>query len=246
MSQELMFEIHEGLPREGVGRDVYTRQAYEMLPQLDEPRILDIGCGSGAPTLELARLSGGQVTALDVHQPFLDVLARRAEAAGLSERITIVNGSMLSMGFPDESFDLVWSEGSIFIVGFDKGIEDWRRLIRPGGFLAVHEVAWLRTNPPAEVRDFWSEAYPAIRSIPDNLAAISARGYEVIDHFALPEDAWWVEYYRPLEKRLRELRVKYASDAEAQAFLDQSQLEIDMLRKHPGWYSSAFFVLRRP
>jgi len=150
MSERLIFEVHEGLPRQGVGRDVYTRRAYEMLPQLDAPRILDIGCGCGAPTLELARSSGGQVTALDVHQPFLDELARRAVSAGLADRINVVQGSMLSMGFPDESFDLLWSEGSIFIVGFDQGLRQWRRLIRPDGFLVVHDVAWLRPGPPVE------------------------------------------------------------------------------------------------
>jgi SAM-dependent methyltransferase len=245
VSDQLIFEVHEGLPREGVGRDVYTRRAYEMLPQLDAPRILDIGCGSGAPTLELARASGGQVTGLDVHQPFLDELARRAVTAGLADRITVVQGSMLSMEFPDESFDLLWSEGSIFVIGFDKGLEQWRRLIRPGGYLVVHDVAWLRPSPPIELRRFWSEAYPAIRSIPDNLSAIPPLGYDVLGHFPLPEDAWWIEYYRPLEKRVRELRTRYAADNEALTFLDDTEREIDMLRKYPGWYGSVFFVMRR-
>jgi ubiquinone/menaquinone biosynthesis C-methylase UbiE len=241
----LLFEIHEGLPRQGVGRNEYTRRAYEMLPRLREPRILDVGCGSGAPTLELARVSGGRVTGLDVHRPYLDELERRAEKAGLADRITVVEGSMLSMDFPDESFDLVWSEGSIFIIGFDRGLEGWRRLIRPGGFLAVHDVAWLRPDPPAELRGFWTTGYPGMRDIPANLAAIPPRGYEVLGHFALPEDAWWIEYYGPLEERLPQLREKYAGDAEAMALLDESQREIEILRKYPGWYGSVFFLLKK-
>jgi hypothetical protein len=109
----------------------------------------------------------------------------------------------------------------------------------------VHDVAWLRPDPPPGVSEFWDKAYPAIRSIADNLTAIAARDYEILGHFALPEDAWWVEYYGPLEKRLRELRVKYATDDEALALLGESQAEIDMLREHPGWYSSAFFLMRK-
>jgi SAM-dependent methyltransferase len=245
MPSELIFEIHEGLPRQGVGRNEYTRRAYEMLPPLREPRILDVGCGSGAPTLELTRVSGGQVTGLDVHQPYLDELSRRAEAAGLADRVAARNGSMLCMDLPDESFDLVWAEGSIFIIGFDRGLEEWRQLIRPGGFLVVHDVAWLLPDPPDELREFWSEAYPPMRDISENLAAIPPRGYEVLGHFPLPDDAWWVEYYEPLEERLPELRVKHAGDAEAQALLEDSQREIDMLRRYPGWYGSVFFLMRK-
>jgi len=242
---EMLFKIHEGLPRQGVGRDRYTRQAYEMLPALREPRILDIGCGSGAPTLELARVSGGQVIGLDVHRPFLDDLSRRAEEAGLADRITAVEGSMLSLDFAEESCDLVWAEGSIFIIGFDRGLVEWRRLIRPGGFLVVHDVAWLKTDPPAKLREFWSEAYPGIRSIPENLAAIPQRGYEVLGHFPMPEDAWWEEYYGPLEKRLVELRETYAGNPEALAVIEESEREIEIYRDHPGWYGSVFFLMRK-
>ena len=245
MPSKLLFEIYEDLPRQGVGRNEYTRRAYEMLPPLRAPRILDLGCGSGAPSLELARVSGGRVIGLDVHQPYLDELSRRAEAAGLADRVSARNGSMLSIELPDESFDLVWAEGSIFIIGFDRGLEEWRRLIRPAGFLVVHDVAWLRPDPPDALREFWSEAYPAMRDISQNLAAIPPRGYEVLGHFPLPEDAWWVEFYEPLEQRLPELRARHAADAEAQALLEESQREIDMLREYPGWYGSVFFVMQR-
>jgi SAM-dependent methyltransferase len=245
MPSHLIFEIHEGLPRQGVGRDEYTRRAYGMLPALREPRILDLGCGSGAPTLELARVSRGRVTGLDVHQPYLDELERRAEAAGLADRVTARSGSMLSIELPDESFDLVWAEGSIFIIGFDRGLEEWRRLIRPAGFLVVHDLAWLRPDPPDELRAFWSEAYPPMRNIAENLAAIPPRGYQVLGHFPLPDDAWWVEYYDPLEERLPELRFKYAGDAEALALLEDSRREIEILRRYPGWYSSVFFLMQR-
>ena len=109
----------------------------------------------------------------------------------------------------------------------------------------VHDIAWLRTDPPDELREFWDEAYPPMRTIDENLAAIPPRGYEVLGHFPLPEDAWWLGYYEPLEQRLPELRARYAGNAEAQALLDGSQREMEILRRYPGWYTSVFFVMRK-
>jgi len=93
--------------------------------------------------------------------------------------------------------------------------------------------------------EFWSGAYPGIRSIPENLAAIPPRGYEIVGHFPLPDDAWWAEYYGPLEKRLGELRETYAGNAEALAVIEESEREIEIYRDHPGWYGSVFFLMRK-
>ena len=69
------WEVHSNLPREGPGDNESTKKAYLMLKDLPEnPRILDIGCGPGMQTIELAKLSGGQIVAVDNHQPFLEQL----------------------------------------------------------------------------------------------------------------------------------------------------------------------------
>lgn len=110
-----------------------------MLPELDKPHILDVGCGSGVPTLELARLSNGQIIGLDVEQSPLDKLARKIEEAGLSDRVTTLKCSMFELDFPDESFDIVWAEGSMSRIGFEKGLKEWRRFQKPIGFLVVRD-----------------------------------------------------------------------------------------------------------
>ncbi|MCP4658606.1 MAG: methyltransferase domain-containing protein [bacterium] len=245
MPSDLFFEIHQGLSREGPGRNEYTSWAYRMLPELDQPRILDVGCGPGGPTLELARLSQGRVIGLDTHQPYLDRLTEKIEAAGLAQRVQARNGSMFEMDFPAESFDLIWAEGSIYLIGFERGLREWRRLIRPRGFLAVHEMTWLRPEPPREIADYWKELYPGIRTVKENLDRIPACGYDLLGHFTLPEDAWWIEYYGPLEERIGELRTKYARHPEALATLDDEQREIDLFRKYNRWYGSAFFVMQK-
>ena len=233
---ELFFEIHRDLPREGPGRDRYTERAYRMLPPMTAPRTLDIGCGPGCSTMVLAMLSGGEVIGIDIHEQYLDQLRARIDAEGVADRVRAVNCSMFSIDFPDASFDVVWAEGSIFIIGFERGLREWWRLIRPGGCLAVHEMAWLESDPPKELADFWQAAYPAM---------IAAAGYRILGHFPLSEDAWWPEYYGPLEKRIDALRAKYADDEAALAQLAEEQREIDLYRRYSRWYGSVFFVMQR-
>jgi len=136
MVVDMLNEIHKDLFRERLSK--YTRKALQMLPELDKPRILDIGCGSGVPTLELARLTNGQIIGLDIHQPYLDELNRKIQEAGFSDRVRTVKCSMFELDFPDESFDIIWSEGSISTIGFKHGLMEWRRLLITDGFLVVH------------------------------------------------------------------------------------------------------------
>jgi SAM-dependent methyltransferase len=242
---EVFFELHDGLPREGPGRNRYTRKAYRMLPEMDRPRILDVGCGPGAPTMELARLGGGEVIGIDTHRRYLDVLEKKAEAAGISDRVRAVNKSMFKMDFPDSSFDIVWAEGSIYIMEFERGLREWRRLIRPGGYLVVHEMCWLRPDPPKPIHDYWVNLYPGIMTVPENLEVIGRSDYDLIGHFTLPDDAWGVEYYGPLEERIKTLRKKYADNPEALETLDREQEEIEIYRKYHECYGSVFFVMRK-
>ncbi|UCC39807.1 MAG: methyltransferase domain-containing protein [Candidatus Aminicenantes bacterium] len=245
MTADIFFEIHQDLPREGPGRNKYTRKAFHILPKLDKPRILDVGCGTGGPTLELARLSQGEVVGVDIHQPYLDKFSRKIEQAGLSDRVKAMNSSMFKMNFLDESFDIIWAEGSIFIIGFERGLKEWRRFIKPNKFLVVHEMAWLQPDPPQEIDDYWKKLYAGIMTVPENLEVVSGCGYSLIGHFTLPEDAWWLEYYGPLEKRIQKLRIKYTDNPKALAVLDEEQLEIEMFKKYSKWYGSVFFIMQK-
>jgi ubiquinone/menaquinone biosynthesis C-methylase UbiE len=243
--RDIFFEIHQGLPREGPGRNDYTRKAFSMLPDLDRPRILDIGCGPGAQTMELARISGGFVIGLDNHHPYLDVLEEKIEKAGLSSRVKAMNGSMFTVDFPKESFDIIWSEAAIYVIGFERGLREWRTFIKSHGFCVVSEMTWLKPNPPKEILDYWKRMYPGITTIPGNLKFIVQCGYHVLDHFPLPEDAWLDEYYHPLERRLDLLRAKYKDDQEALKLIDSEQEEIDLYRKYSEWYGYVFYVMQK-
>jgi len=241
---EAAFQAEKDRVRECLSK--FTRKAFLMLPKLEEPQILDVGCGSGVPTMELTKLSNGQITALDVNQPLLDRLARKIEKAGLSDRVKTVKCSMFDMDFPDESFDIIWAEGSTFIIGFERALKEWRRFLKPKGFLVAHEMTWSRPDPPQEVYNYWKGlAGSGIRTVPEYLEQIPACGYGLVGYFTLPEDVHWIEYYSPLERRIQELRLKYVKGSKALAVLNKEQKEIEVARKHHQWYSSAFFVMQR-
>lgn len=245
---EVFFELHKDLPREGPGSDESTLRALTIISKAAGPprRILDVGCGPGRQTLVLAKHTGAEITAVDTHQPYLDELRRRAERAGLSHRIATRNCSMKVMPFADESFDLVWAEGSIYLMGFEEGLRNWRRILTPGGCLAATEVAWLTPDPPAEVREFWNAAYPAIKMVDQILEAVRGCAYELLGHFELPESAWWDDYYCPLEKRMVALRERFAGDEAVLQALDAEQQEIDFYRRYSDVYGYVFYLARKP
>jgi ubiquinone/menaquinone biosynthesis C-methylase UbiE len=241
---EERFQIEKDLIRKRLLK--YTRKAFRMLPKMRKPRILDVGCGSGVPTLELAGLSEGEIIGIDIDQPSLDRLTRKIEQAGYSGRVKAVNRSMLNMDFPEESFDIIWAEGSTFIIGFERALKEWRHLLKRERFLAAHEMTWSRPDPPQEVYDYWKGlAASGIRTISEYLEQIPACGYDVAGYFTLPEDTFWTEYYAPLEQRIQAFRQKHTNDPRVLEVLSKEQQEIDLSRKYHQWYNSAFLVMQK-
>jgi SAM-dependent methyltransferase len=209
-----------------------------------EPNILDIGCGPGRQTLDLIRLTAGKIIAVDIHQPFLDAFTEQVAQQDLSDRITVLNGDMFDLGFEENTFNLIWSEGSIYVMGFEKGLRAWLPLLKKDGYLAATEITWIRPDAPKETRDFWAEAYPAMQDVEANLKVIQQTGYRHIGHFTIPESAWWNDYYNPIEKRLAKLQERYRTNLEAMGVLEMEQKEIDLYRKYSKYYGYVFYLMQ--
>lgn len=243
---EVFEALHCGLPQQGPGSDASTLRALALAGELPaQPEILDVGCGPGRQTLALLRATGGRVTAVDVAPDFLAELLERARAVGLALRVVPRCQSLDALELPEASFDLAWSEGALYTVGFARGLRALRPLLRPGAALAATELAWLVDDPPPRARAFWREAYPGMASREVNRRAIEAAGYAPVGDFALPDSDWWSGYYARLEPRIQALRERVAGDAGAQSALDAAQREIDLQRDCPGTYGYVFYVMRR-
>jgi len=189
----------------------HTRKAFELLPKYNNPRILDVGCGAGIPTMELAKLSGGHITGIDIDRSSLERFRKKVKETGLMNRIEILEKSMSNLDFPDESFDIIWAEGSISAIGFEEGLKQWRRFLKLHGFLVIHDD---------------------ISDIKKKLKLISNYNYRLISRFKISHKEWWLKYYAPLEKLIQEFHINYLNDYKLIKELNKDQVEIDKIKSH--------------
>ena len=216
------FETAKDRVRERLNK--FTVKAFQMIPKMDNPRILDVGCGSGVPTLKLAEMSNGHITAIDIDQDAINRLQQKITESGLSARVKAIRRSILDMDFPKRSFDVIWAEGSIDHVGFERGLKELGRFLKPRGSLAVH--------------DHNSHLAQKLNDIP-------SCGYELLGYFKVDEQTWKKEYYFPMQRLINETRSKHGGDRDMQSLLDKEQQEIDVFKTDPASCCSVFFVMRK-
>lgn len=243
---DYFLEVFGRVPRAGPGSTASTRRAYGMMSGVPAaPRILDIGCGPGVQTVDLLKISGGKVVALD----FLPLMIERTKAAaaqaGVSDRLEVLERDMAQMDFAPDSFDIIWSEGAIYNLGFENGLKKVKSFVRPGGHVAVSEPVWLKPDPPAPVVALWTQ-YPEIDTVENKRTVIERSGYELEGCFVLPPDTWTVDYYDPMEKLLDARSVEWAGCPMGLSVIEDARNEIALYRKYADYYGYAFFVMRRP
>lgn len=239
-------EVFHNIPRQGPGTDAITQEAFDKLrPFLPEkPEVLDVGCGSGASPLCLARYGVTSIRAVDNDPHFLELLDEKARKEGLSDRIRTVEASMMEMPFDPESFDLIWAEGSIFIIGLERGLREWKSLLKPGGCLAFSELAWFVPEPPQEIRDYFNRVYPDMDGDERNCRIASDLGYEVVDVIHLPHEAWIANYYDPIRGQVDTMEARHPGVPEAAEICRNLREEIDMYERFGDTYGYSFYLLR--
>ena len=244
---DIFFEVYEALPRQGPGNRAGAARALSFCRELPaSPAVLDLGCGVGGQTLHLAELTSGTIVAVDSHPPSIERLTTTLAERGLSQRVQTLVGDMRHLEQPQEQFDLIWSEGALYNVGLENALRICYGLLRPGGHVAFTDAVWRKEDPPPEVKAGFDLEYPTMGWVADNLATIVNCGFELLGHFTQPDEAWWDDFYTPMENRIAALRSKYAKDIDALAILDQIAREPEMHRRYSDFYAYEFFVARRP
>ena len=243
----LLIDLHKSANRQGPGGDAETEKALSlaMIDSAAPLKIADIGCGTGASTLLLARLLEAQITAVDFLQNFLELLEGRAENMGLSEKVTTLCCSMDNLPFRDEEYDVIWSEGAIYNIGFEKGVRDWSRYLKVGGLLVVSEISWITASRPVELQKYWEGEYPEIDLASSKIAVLEKSGYSPIGYFVLPEHCWLENYYRPMQNSFKDFLNRNGNSEEARAIVEAEKREIELYEKHKTHYSYGVYVAKK-
>lgn len=202
----------------------FSWQAYNIIPQINCPDILDIGCGSGSHAIDIAVLSKGIITGVDIDANALKIFKNKVNALRLNRHIKIVKGSIDKLRFKKNRFDIIWSEGSISFIGFEKGLKEWQKYIKPGGYMVIHD----------EIKDHEKK-----------LNKISELNYTIIKHFIVSEHIWLNDYFRPLEKHIKTLKEKYKNNPDIIGVLNDESVEIDKYRESSGDFASVFYILQK-
>jgi len=240
---DFIISFHKKLYRQGPGSDEETLRAIKLtgLSESTELSILDLGCGTGSQTNVLANHLNGTITALDLFQPFLDELEDRIK----SPNVRTFQGSMDDLNFEKESFDLIWSEGAVYNMGFENGLKYLHPFLKKNGIIALSEIIWLTNDRPAEIETYWNAEYPEIDSAQGKIKTLHESGYELVDHFILSEESWLSNYYGPLETGLAVLREEHSIEEGLIEVIQSYQNEIRLYKMFKEYFGYGFYIARK-
>ena len=243
----LEIDLHKNSERQGPGSEKETLKALDFM-DLPCNRILDvadIGCGSGGQTITLAQHIDGHITAIDLIPDFLQELDEKSKVLGVSEKIKTVEGSMEDLPFEKESFDVIWSEGAIYNIGFETGIKKWREYLKPGGYLSVSEITWITNTRPKAIEDFWEKECPEINTAAYNIKTLEDNGYTLTGYFYLKENSWIKNYYDPIKSRFSSFLLRHNNSELAKKIVQEYREEIELYEKFKEYYSYGFYIAKK-
>ena len=239
----LICEYFSSIERQGPGSPEITVKALSFIDNVTNiSKIADIGCGTGGQTMVLAKNVLGNITGIDLFPYFINLFNKNAKDQNLNNRVKGLTSTMDNRPFQDEELGLIWSEGAIYNIGFERGLNEWNRFLKKGGYIAVSEATWFTTERPAEIQEFWQNAYPEIDTIPNKVAQMQKAGYIPVATFILPENAWTEHFFVPQAVAREKFREKYAGNKAAEQFIAYQQYEMELYYKYKDYYGYVFFI----
>ncbi|MFH5832635.1 class I SAM-dependent methyltransferase [Halalkalibaculum sp. DA384] len=244
---ELTVDFHKDAPRQGPGSTEETIRALELtgMANNDDLKIADIGCGTGSHTIVLAQNTEVYIVGVDLFPGFLDKLEHKAKALGLQDRVTTLAKSMDNLPFGNNEFDIIWSEGAIYNMGFEAGVKKWKNYLKPGGYICVSEITWITGSRPGELEDFWMREYPEVARASTKINFLEDNGFTLAGYFYLNQDSWIDNYYKPMEERFSAFLKRHNNSEIAEEIVKEYKSEIAHYQKYKDYFSYGFYIARK-
>lgn len=242
----LICEYFASVERQGPGSAEATHKALEFISKLNKDNVVaDIGCGSGSSALQIASKTQAKVIAVDLFPLFLEKVKAKAAKLKLTDRVATQQADMTNLNFDNDSFDVIWSEGAIYNIGFERGLNEWKRFIKTGGYIAVTDATWITDSRPAEIELFWTDAYPQIDTLSANIAKMVAAGYVPIATFVLPDECWTKNFYKPQQLAQEVFLKQHQNDFTANELVRNQRHEAELYAKYHSYYGYVFYIGRK-
>ncbi|MDR1679814.1 MAG: class I SAM-dependent methyltransferase [Prevotellaceae bacterium] len=239
----MVCEYYSNVERQGPGSPEMTLRALSFIDNLTEKsKIADIGCGTGGQTMVLGQNTPCQITGVDFFPDFVRLFNQNAQSRNLQDRVKGIVGDMANLPFQEEEFDLIWSEGAIYNIGFERGLNEWRKFLKPGGIIAVTEMSWFTEERPAEIRKFMQQVEPGIDTIPVKVAQMQRAGYIPLATFILPENCWTEHFFAPQATVQEAFLKKHAGNRAAEEFIAGERRHKALYDKYKAYHGYAFYI----
>lgn len=193
-----------------------TRKAADSLRLRKGERVLDVGCGLGAPAIQLASEYGVQVTGVNFSVGQVAEARARAQAAGLADHVTFRSVNFSSLDFPDGSFDaMVAMESLVYVNDLEDALRGLHRVLRPGGRLAVTEPTREGLGVVAAGKFAVSSGANYLLSVPEWLDPMREAGFELVEYLQCGPRVVGMgpRYLQALDTRRNELVARFGEAA---------------------------------
>ncbi|MFP3912546.1 MAG: class I SAM-dependent methyltransferase [Desulfobacteraceae bacterium] len=243
---KLICEYFSGIERQGPGSPGVTIKALSFIDNLtNESEIADIGCGTGGQTMVLAEHTPGHITGIDLFADFINIFKGNSRKLNVQDRVDGIVGSMDNLPLQKGELDLIWSEGAIYSMGFERGLNEWHNFLKTGGFIAVSEASWFTEERPIEIDAFWKDAYPEMDIISNKVKQVQRAGYVPIATFVLPEKCWTEHFYVPQVSAQERFLKKYSGHKNAEELVENQRHEAELYYKYKEFYGYVFYIGRK-
>ena len=196
--------------------NAFTTKAFRSLPAMDEPEILDLGCGTGVSTLCLLEICDGHFEAVDSDRDCVDWFQSKVDTLGHGSRVRVHCSSVFDLPTFDTQFDVVIAEGLLNVIGFARGLAIQIELLKRPGYIILHD----ELKNESEKRELFRE-----------------NQLRLLTSFELDEHVWWDEYISCLEQAV--------ASHDDNSLLKAERKEIELYKQDPSLFRSIFYVLKR-